>query len=195
MISLYKFIVIIVGCVLIAFGIDFFLLPNKVLDGGFIGIALIVNYLFEIKVGLILVLCSLPVFVYTWHYARSIFLPSLFGMITLSYSIDFLDSYHPFLPNVLTHPFIAAVVGGLLIGLGFGILLRYDITTGGMDLLAKLFASRLHLNVGILILLMDALVIILGSIFFNVDTMYLSIATITTGGLTTSLCTIKFYTY
>jgi uncharacterized membrane-anchored protein YitT (DUF2179 family) len=180
---------------LIAFGIDFFLMPNKVLDGGFIGIALIINYLFGTKVGLILVVCSIPVFIYTWWKDRAMFFHSMFGMISLSYFIDLFDPYYPFGSAVSNYPFIASVAGGICIGIGFGVLLRYDTSTGGIDLLAKLMAKRLHLNVGVLILMMDAIVVIVGGLLFSKDTFFLSIATITAGGLATSLCTIKYFTY
>jgi uncharacterized membrane-anchored protein YitT (DUF2179 family) len=193
--SLHKIIVIIIGSLLIASGIDFFLMPIKVLDGGFIGVALIAKYLFGAKVGLVLILCGLPVFIYTWYKDRAIFFHSLFGMIFLSYFIDLFDPYNPLGTIVPAYPFLASVVGGILIGLGFGILLRFDTSTGGIDLLAKLLAKKLEINVGVLILLMDAVVVITGGLLFSVDTFFLSVATISAGGLATSLCTIKFFSY
>jgi uncharacterized membrane-anchored protein YitT (DUF2179 family) len=195
LLSLNKVVAIIIGSLLIAFGIDFFLMPNKVLDGGFIGIALIVNYLFGTKVGVILIVCSIPVFIYTWFKDRSMFFHSLLGLIFLSYFTDLLDPYYPLGSIVNRYPFIASTVGGVCIGIGFGILLRFDTSTGGIDLVAKLLAKRLHLNVGILILIMDAVVVIAGGLLFSVDTFFLSIATISAGGLATSLCTIKYFGY
>jgi uncharacterized membrane-anchored protein YitT (DUF2179 family) len=185
----------VIGSLLIAFGIDFFLMPNKVLDGGFIGIALIVNYLFGAKVGLILIVCSIPVFIYTWQKDRSMFFHSLFGMIFLSYFIDLFDPYYPFGSAVSKYPFSASVAGGICIGIGFGVLLRFDTSTGGIDLLAKLMAKKFRINVGILILMMDAIVVIVGGLLFSKDTFFLSIATITAGGMATSLCTMKYFAY
>jgi uncharacterized membrane-anchored protein YitT (DUF2179 family) len=193
--SLHKITAIVIGCLLIAFGIDFFLMPNKVLDGGLIGIALIANYLFGAKVGVILILCSIPIFVYTWTKDRPMFFHSLYGMIFLSYFIDYFNLYSPFGTMINEYPFVSSVVGGLLIGCGFGILLKYDTSTGGIDLLAKLLGRKLKINVGILILLMDAIVVTLGGLLFSVDTFFLSVATICAGGFATSLCTIKFFSY
>ncbi|XID90836.1 YitT family protein [Paenibacillaceae bacterium WGS1546] len=195
MISLRKIAVVVIGSLLIAVGIDFFLMPIQVLDGGFIGIALIANYLFGIKAGAVLLVCSLPVFLYTWFKDKNIFFHSLFGMILLSYLVDLLDSYRPFAPAILAHPFASSVAGGTLIGAGFGIMLRNDTSTGGIDLLAKLLAVRLKINVGFLILIMDAIVVATGAYLFSMDTFFLSIATITSGGLATSLCTSKYFSY
>ncbi|BBI36039.1 YitT family protein [Cohnella abietis] len=191
--SLYQSITIIIGSLLIALGIDFFLIPIKVLDGGFIGLALIANYIYEARVGIVFTLLSLPVFIYTWYNARGMFIHSLIGMILLSYFIDLFEVYSPFSSFVHSQPFASSVIGGTCIGIGFGVLLRNDASTGGMDLLAKLMARRLRLNVGILILIMDAFVVILGGMLFSIDTFFLSIATITAEGLATSLYTSKFF--
>lgn len=194
MLSIQKVIAIVSGCLLIAVGIDFFLAPNRVLDGGLIGIALIAKYLFGVKVGLILFLCSIPVFLLAWVKDKSIFFHSLYGMIFLSYFIDALDTYgFLYAGAIKAHPFTAAVVGGLLIGVGFGILLRFDTSTGGIDLLAKLLSVRLRVNVGVLILITDAIVVVAGGLLFSADTLFLSIAAISAGGLATSLCTVKHY--
>jgi uncharacterized membrane-anchored protein YitT (DUF2179 family) len=195
LLSLHKLLVIIIGSLLIAFGIDFFLMPIKVLDGGFIGIALIVNYLFGVRVGFILILCSIPVFIHSWFKDRPMFFHSLYGMIFLSYFIDLFDPFYPFGSLINDNPFAASVIGGLFIGVGFGILLRNDTSTGGVDLLAKLLAARLRINVGVLIMTMDAIVVIIGGMLFSVDTFFLSLATISAGGLATGLCTIKYYSY
>lgn len=195
MISLHKIAVVVIGSLLIAAGIDFFLMPIQVLDGGFIGIALISNYLFGIKAGAVLLVCSLPVFLYTWFKDKNIFVHSLFGMILLSYLVDLFDSYRLFAPTILAHPFASSIAGGTLIGTGFGIMLRNDTSTGGIDLLAKLLAVHLKINVGVLILFMDAIVVATGAFLFSMDTFFLSIATITAGGLATSLCTSKYFSY
>lgn len=192
MLSIHKIIAIIIGCLLIAIGIDFFLMPIKVLDGGFIGIALIINYIFGTKVGLTLILCSIPIFIYTWFKDHGMFFHSLYGMIFLSYFIDLLDPYYPLGTLNNEHPFLISVCGGVFIGIGFGILLRNDTSTGGIDLLAKLLTKRLNLNVGVIILFMDAFVVTVGGLLFSADTFFLSIATICSGGLATSLCTTKY---
>jgi len=195
LLSMRKIVVLLIGCLLIAFGIDFFLMPLKILDGGLIGIALITNYLFGIKAGAILILCSLPVFLFAWFKDRNVFFHSLFGMMLLSYFIDLLDPYNPLGPSIAAHPFAASIAGGALIGIGFGILLKFDTSTGGIDLLAKLLAHRLKINVGVLILFMDAIVVVSGGLLFSLDTFFLSVATITSGGLATSFCTSKYFTY
>lgn len=192
MLSVSKLSAIVVGCLFIASGIDFFLMPIKVLDGGLIGLALIANYLFSVRVGLFLFFSSIPVFFYAWFKDKIMLFHSLYGMLFLSYFIDMLEPYsYNFRYAVRMGPFASSVAGGLLIGLGFGILLRFNTSTGGLDLLAKLLTEHVRINVGVLILALDAIIVSIGGILFSADTFFLSVATVCAGGIVTSLFTLR----
>jgi uncharacterized membrane-anchored protein YitT (DUF2179 family) len=69
-----KMFVIFLGSFLLSIGINFFLVPFELLDGGIIGIGLIIKYLTGIKPGLAIVVLSLPIFALAWFYNRSYFL-------------------------------------------------------------------------------------------------------------------------
>ncbi|WP_223829580.1 YitT family protein [Paenibacillus arenilitoris] len=187
-----KISAILIGSFLIAIGINFFLVPLGVLDGGVIGISLIVNYLFHIKVGLVMICCSIPIFALAWHYNRSMLYYSIIGLLFSSYVIDLLEPYqYYFLYYVEWTPFTRSVVGGLIIGTGFGTMIRFDSTTGGTDLLAKFISKLLPVNVGIIIMMIDLIVIGLGELLLPGDNFLLSFTTVTAGGLATSLCTLN----
>lgn len=190
MLSVTKLLAIVTGCMLIAAGIDFFLVPIKVLDGGIIGIALIANYLFDVRIGSFLFACSIPVFVYAWFRDRTILYYSLYGMLFLTLFINMLEPYiYVFRDVFRLHPFVSSTVGGLIIGVGFGILLRNNTSTGGLDLLAKLLTDHRKLNVGVLLWTIDAIIVTIGGLLFSADTFFLSIATVSSGGIATSLYT------
>jgi uncharacterized membrane-anchored protein YitT (DUF2179 family) len=188
-----KIAAIVAGSVLIAVGINFFLIPLRLLDGGVIGIALIINYLYKLKVGLVMLLCSIPIFILAWFYKlRSTLYYSINGLLFSSYMIDLLEPYqYYFLYYVDWTPFTRSVIGGAVIGTGLGIMLRHDCSTGGMDLLAKFITKYVPINVGILILIMDAIIISIGKLLLPEDTFLLSFITIIAGGIATSLCTLN----
>ena len=143
---------IILGSLLISVGINFFLMPFQILDGGLIGIALIINYLFGIKVGFIMFLCSIPIFILVWFHHSEMFYNSIFGLFFSSFVIDFLGQYRThFLDYVDLTPFSSSLIGGFIVGTGIGIMLRYETSTGGTDLLAQYFLKWVSLNVGIII--------------------------------------------
>ena len=190
--SFIKYFIIVAGSVLIAAGTNFFLVPHKVLDGGVIGIALITNYLFDLHIGFVIILCSIPMFMAAWLLNRAIFYNSLLGMLISSFVIDLLSPLQPFVNRYLelgAAP--SASIGGLLIGTGLGIMLRFETSTGGTDLLAHFLSRHIPLNVGVIILLMDAIIIGVGGLLLSGETFILSLITIFSGGVTTGLCTLK----
>ncbi|HWJ76761.1 MAG TPA: YitT family protein, partial [Niallia sp.] len=77
------------------------------------------------------------------------------------------------------------------VGLGIGIMLRHDTSTGGTDLLAQFISDKTKVNVGIIIFFIDSAVVTLGGILLSTSTLLLSIITILVVGFTTSVVTIK----
>jgi uncharacterized membrane-anchored protein YitT (DUF2179 family) len=187
-----KAIAIVVGSVLIACGIQFFLIPFKVLDGGIIGVGLIVNYISGMQVGLAIFLCSLPIFILAWFRYRSLLYNSVHGLIISSLAIDWLEPYqYLFLYYIELTPPSSALIGGMIIGTGIGVMLRYHTSTGGTDLLAQYMATTFSINVGIIILIMDAVIITIGGFLFSWETFMLSLLTISAGGLSTGIVVKK----
>ncbi|MEW9671499.1 YitT family protein [Ammoniphilus sp. 3BR4] len=187
---LSKGIAIILGSFVLSMGINFFLVPFELLDGGIIGLGLIVRYLLGVKAGITIIVLSIPIFVNAWFYYRNYFYNSLHGMLISSFMIDLL---YPFHDSVLTYvPFsslMSSMIGGALVGLGIGIMLRYKTSTGGTDLLAQFLADIFRINVGIIIFSIDIVVIFIGGILISTETFLLSMVTIIFVGLMTSLCT------
>ncbi|GAB7388531.1 hypothetical protein BSNK01_23690 [Bacillaceae bacterium] len=180
---------IIAGSLILSVGINFFLVPFKILDGGIIGIALIVNYLWGVKTGLTIILCSIPIYVLAWFRYRRFFYNSLHGMFISSFFIDLVYPYHElFLRYVQLPPLASSLAGGLLVGTGIGLMLRYETSTGGTDLLAQFLAKLFALNVGFVIFLIDAVVIALGGLLISAETFFLSTAAIVAVGLATGWC-------
>ena len=90
----HKTLIILVGSVLVGIGINFFLVPFHLLDGGGIGIGLIMHYLWNIKVGIAIMCISLPIFLIAWMHYRSFFYNGIHGLLFSSVVIDFLYPLH-----------------------------------------------------------------------------------------------------
>jgi len=182
-----KIVATIAGSMLLAIGINLFLIPYNILDGGVIGIALILNYLWEANVGITFILCSIPILLLAWFQYRHFFFSSFPGMLISSLFID-LFSGISHSSSLHIHPVTSSIIGGIFMGVGFGIMLRNNISTGGTDLLAKYIADKLSVNVGFTIFILDGLIITLGGLLFSPRTFFLSILTITIGGISTGIC-------
>jgi uncharacterized membrane-anchored protein YitT (DUF2179 family) len=187
-----KFAVVVFGSLCIASGINFFLVPFKVLDGGLFGIALIINYLFGTNIGLVILLCSLPSFVLAWFRNRGMFYNSISGIVISTLLIEILTPMqYYFLYYIELKPISSAIIGGALIGTGLGVMLRYDISTGGTDLLAKLLAKRVSINVAVIIFALDGIIIGVGGWLLSGDTLILSALSVSSGGVATALTAWK----
>lgn len=182
----HKGFIIIFSSILMALGINLFLVPYEILDGGIIGIGLILNYLWNLKPGLMIICLSIPLFTIAWFYYRGYFYNSLHGMIISSFFIDLL---RPFQHVVRIEPMISSIIGGILVGLGIGIMLKYRTSTGGTDLIAQFICDKIGINVGIIIFFIDAMVVLLGGFLLSASTLLLSIVTILSVGITTSWIT------
>lgn len=181
-----KGLVILIGSIFIALGINLFLIPHKVLDGGIIGIALILNYLWALKPGLMIILFSIPIFIIAWFNYREYFYNSLHGMIISSFLIDL---FQPLVRFIHIGSIYSSISGGIFVGVGIGLMLRFKTSTGGTDLVAQLLSEKTDINVGILIFIIDTIVVLCGGLLLSTDTLLLSIITIFFVGVTTSLIT------
>jgi uncharacterized membrane-anchored protein YitT (DUF2179 family) len=187
-----KLIAIVLGSLFIAVGINFFLVPFQVLDGGMIGISLILNYIWDTKIGLMIMILSLPIFIYAFSYRREYFLESISGMLVSAFLIDLVAPFqYYFLYYIELSSYTSAVLGGALVGIGIGLMLKFKTSTGGTDLLAQLLTKWIPINVGLLIFIMDFMIIGMGGLLISLETFYYSALTIAAGGVTTSLLTMK----
>ncbi|GGA26560.1 YitT family protein [Psychrobacillus lasiicapitis] len=193
MFFIYKSLVIIIGSILIAIGINLFLVPFHLLDGGGIGLGLIIHYLLDMKVGLAILCISTPIFLLAWIYFRAFFYNGIHGLLISSVIIDFLYPLHIVGEKFITSEIVGALSGGILIGLGVGSMLRSKITVGGTDLLAQMMAKRLHLNPGLCILSIDIIVVSAGSLLVESVSLLYSCITVLSVGITTSFIVKKHY--
>ncbi|PYI53756.1 YitT family protein [Paenibacillus flagellatus] len=150
---------VLIGSALLAFGVNAFLAPYRIIDGGFIGIGLLVNYHFGLYPGLTVLLVSAPVFAGVFFVDRPLLMSSLHGLLVTSVLIDL------FAPAAGWFRFgmpIHAVAGGWLIGMGVGIMLAYRSNSGGTDLLGQIVHDRTGIPAEYTILLLDAAVLLAG---------------------------------
>lgn len=183
-----KWMAILIGSLLIGTGINGFIIPYHLIDGGMIGVSLLVKYLWGIQAGLTIIVLSAPIYFMAWFRFRTYFYNSLHGMLLSSFIIDLLAPM-----NRIFHvpELLSAVIGGLLVGSGIGIMLRHKTSTGGADLLAQFIALRTSVNVGLIIFAIDGLVVVLASQVIPPKALMFSGLTISAIGLTTAAWTYR----
>jgi len=149
---------IILGSAIYAAGFRFFLYPNSIVTGGVTGVAMILNYLSELPVGLLVIILNIPLFALAWkRFGTAFMVSSLAGMMSSSILMDVFGA----LSFVVTSDsLLASVYGGFVTGMGLGLVLSANATTGGVDIVAKFLRQKYqYINFGTLILFLDAVII------------------------------------
>jgi uncharacterized membrane-anchored protein YitT (DUF2179 family) len=187
-------IAIFLGSVLLGIGINGFIVPFHLLDGGMIGISLLVKYVWGYKVGLTIIILSIPIYLIAWKLERRYFINSIHGLLVSSLIIDLLSPLRGmFSVSVME----GSVIGGLFIGTGIGWMLRHETSTGGTDLIALFLSRWFSINVGMVIFLIDAAVILAGLYVMGEGILFYSLVTILSVGFATMTMTlirsINFY--
>ncbi len=172
---LIDMIYFVIGTVIYSVGVNMFLSPNGISPGGFTGIAVIINHITAIPTGTALFAFNIPVLIVGYKKMGSRFVfKTAFVTVLLS---SVLDITAKILKPFKVDDILAAMFGGILLGLGLSLILLRGATTGGIDIVAKLINKKLrHLSVGKIILMADGVVIALNALVYkNVETALYSV--------------------
>lgn len=172
------------GSTLFALGFDLFLEPSGISCGGVSGIAMLVVYTTQSKwltVGLLSAMINIPLFFFGYkQIGKYFFFGSMFGMLISSIGFDL---FARILPVVTMDPLVAAIFGGITIGVGLGVVFLAGASTGGADIVARLLKLKLrNFPIGKLMLCMDlAIAVATGVVYrqftntlYSIVTLYLS---------------------
>ncbi len=149
-------VIIVIGALLVAVGLNMFLIPHQLLSGGVSGIAMLVGYLTEWNIGFLYFLFNLPVMI--WGLVvigRRFIMISVISVIITTWMMQIV-------PNdiVVQAPILGAVFGGVLIGIGSGITLRIGGSSGGFDIIGSILTRKWDFPLGTILFLLNGFVIL-----------------------------------
>ncbi|WP_374110529.1 YitT family protein [Neobacillus cucumis] len=154
-------LLITLGAILMSVGLEIFLVPNNVIDGGITGISIMLSYITGWKLGIFLFLFNIPfIFLGYKQIGKTFALSTLYGIVILSVTTTLLHPVPAFTQDIL----LATVFGGILLGVGVGLVIRYGGSLDGTEILAILFNNKLPFSVGEIIMFFN--LFILGSAGF-----------------------------
>ena len=168
--SLKTWTLLVAGTALYAFGLQYFIIPNLLMEGGVTGIAVLLNSALDLPVSLTSLLINLPLFAVGWkRLGKGAMVYTLAGTLLLSLFLwvaETLVDQGWLVPFRSEQDFILVVLyAGVTLGAGLGLVFRAGGTTGGVDIVARIVNRMKGWSMGQIILSMD--VIILGvSLFF-----------------------------
>ena len=144
-------VVMTIGALIAAFALEGFLIPNKIIDGGILGIAIMTNYKTHFALGWCIFLLNLPFIFLALQKMGKLFVAFTF------YAVSVLSVGVSFMPVWLNHkhvsdPFLACIFGGLILGAGVGLVLRSNSSLDGTEILSIRLSKRWGFSVGEIIM-------------------------------------------
>lgn len=158
------------GSVIAAFALEEFLVPNTILDGGITGISIMISTLTSWPLGLFIFVLNIPfMFVGLKLIGKEFFFRGAFGMVVFS---GMTEVFHDL--NAITNETVLAVVfGGLLLGIGVGLVLRFGGCLDGTEIVALILSKKFSFSVGQIIFVFNIFIFIVAGLLFGFDrTMY-----------------------
>jgi uncharacterized membrane-anchored protein YitT (DUF2179 family) len=157
---------IILGAILMGVGIEEFLVPNKILDGGIVGISIILSHMSGWKLGWFIFILNIPFFYIGYKQIGKTFaLSTLLGIAVLSATTLLLHDVPVFTEDLL----LATVFGGIVLGFGVGMVIRYGGSLDGTEILAILVNKKLPFSVGEIIMFFNVFIFATAGFVFSWD--------------------------
>lgn len=167
--SVKDFVMITLGIFLVAFGLEYFHIPNNIAAGGVSGLAIIINnFIPALPVGIIILILNVILFAVAFLTLGGGFgAKTLYASFGLSGIMWIMETF--FTPTVLSEDlFINAAVGALIIGTGMAMVFNYGASTGGTDILAKILNKYFHVEIGKSLLAVDFVIGMTGVATFGI---------------------------
>lgn len=148
-----KLIFWLIGAFIVAVALEMFLLPNKIIDGGVIGISMMVSYVTKWNLGLLIFCINIPFMLIALHSLGKRFIINTFvATALLSCATNIAVNLQPATNDLL----LATVFGGILLGLGVGLILRNSASLDGTEMLSIVLSKKFKIvSVGELLMGMN----------------------------------------
>ncbi|ASB55376.1 YitT family protein [Bacillus velezensis] len=171
--SIVRAIMVIIGGIIAAYGLETVLIPNSVSDGGVTGLSIVGSQLFHLPLGILIAVINIP---FVWlgykQIGKGFAFLSIIGIVSLAAGTSF---FHHTPAIIEGDTLLITVVGGIILGLGMGLALRNGGALDGIDMLAVLLSRKLPFGTSDLILFLNIFVFIFVSFVFGLQGALLSV--------------------
>ena len=150
---IFKMLLITFGAFLAAFAIEGFLVPNQVIDGGIVGISMMVSYLTNINLGILLFVLNVPFILLALKiYGKMFIFQTFYAVTVFSIFVGIVGGKI----GIVTHDgLLVAVFGGMILGAGVGLVLRNNGSLDGTEILAITLTKKFPVSVGEIIMFVN----------------------------------------
>lgn len=157
-----------IGTAIYAWGLVNINIPNRLAEGGVTGITLILRALTGFDPAIATLVLNIPLVLIGWRIlGRKSLVYTLYGIFALSFWIYIWQTF-PFQLNLHHDMFISGIIAGIIAGAGLGIVYRFGGTTGGTDVIARIFEKKYGIPMGKSLLLLDITVMLVSLVYIDI---------------------------
>lgn len=178
--TLKKVLLIILGAAVCSFGIHNIHQRTAITEGGVIGMMLLIDRWLGLPPAVITPVLDITCYVLAFRYLGGQFIKiSVISTLSVSLFYDFWEMFPPMLPDLSAYPLAAAVLGGIFVGVGVGLILRQGGSSGGDDALALTISHVTHWRLSRAYLFTDLVVLVLSLSYIPLQRIFFSLITVT----------------
>ena len=161
-----KYSLIFIGAIIAAAGLEMFLIPNEVIDGGVVGISIMMTSITQWSLGFFLVVLNIP-FLYLGYkqIGKNFAIATVIAICFLSF---WSEMFAP-VPPVTTDPFLAAIFGGIIDGIGVGLIMRAGGSLDGTEIVAIIMDRKSVFSVGEVIMFINLFILSSAGLLYGWD--------------------------
>lgn len=178
--TLKKVLLIILGAAVCSFGIHNIHQRTAITEGGVIGMMLLIDRWLGLPPALITPVLDITCYALAFRYLGGQFIKiSVISTLSVSLFYDFWEMFPPMLPDLSAYPLAAAVLGGIFVGVGVGLIVRQGGSSGGDDALALTISHVTHWRLSRAYLFTDLVVLVLSLSYIPLQRIFFSLITVT----------------
>ncbi len=171
--EIFGFILITFGASVAAMALELFLMPVLILDGGVVGVSFIINQLFKVPMGVVIIILNIPFFIAGYkQIGKNFVVKATYAMIVFSVMLEVFEPV-----EATEDALLATVFGGIFLGLGVGIVLKNGGCIDGTEAAALLISKKTQFSVGQIILVINVVIYSVAGCLFGLDRAMYSLLT------------------
>lgn len=158
---------LLIGAIIASIGLELFLIPNQVIDGGVVGLSIMGHFMMDgVPFGVFLVVLNIP-FLYIGykHIGKNFAVATVVAVIMLSFCSEYAATFE----KVTNDPFLAAIFGGIIDGIGVGIIMRAGGSLDGTEIVAIIADKHTPFSVGEVVMFINLFILSGAGLLFGWD--------------------------
>lgn len=166
---------LVLGAFIVAIALEMFLLPNKIIDGGVIGISMMVSYLTNWNLGLLIFCINIPFVLLAYKtLGKKFVINTFFAIGILAVATNVVSHFRHVTEDLL----LVTIFGGILLGIGVGLILRNNASLDGTEMISLVLNKKLKIiSVGELLMFINLFIYTAAGFVFEWDRAFYSILT------------------